>query len=212
MNHVQPQGENMDFKLQGVSLVETIYLARPALKITMPSSATQDPSKEVLTDRDYMAWLPVDFGDGIIKVDVASVLAPDAPSYARGFIGLTFRIDAENRFESIYLRPVNARVEDQVRRNHTVQYVAYPEYPFPRLRKEEPEKYETYVDIALGEWIGMRVEVKGTTARLFINGASQPSLIVADLKLGETQRGGVGLWIEAGTIGYFSDLKIMPTP
>ncbi|WEJ32826.1 hypothetical protein [Devosia sp. SD17-2] len=200
----------MDFKLQGVSLVETTYLGRSALEITMPSAATQDPSKEALTDRDYMAWLPTDFGDGTIEVDVASVLAPDAPGYARGFIGLTFRIDAQNRFESIYLRPVNARVEDQIRRNRTVQYVAYPEFPFPRLRKEEPEKYETYVDIALDEWIGLRIEVKGATAKLFVNDAPQPTLIVTDMKLGEAQRGGVGLWIEAGTVGYFSNLRITP--
>lgn len=110
----------MDFKLQGVTLAETTFKGRTAFQITMPSSATQDPAKETLTDRDYMAWLPRDFGDGIIKVDVASVLTLDAPGYARGFIGIAFRIDAQNRFESIYLRPANSRVEDQVRRNHTI--------------------------------------------------------------------------------------------
>ncbi|MFZ5673237.1 MAG: hypothetical protein ACOZAM_09775 [Pseudomonadota bacterium] len=172
---------------------------------------TQDPARETLADRDYMAWLPIDFGDGAIKVDVASVLAPDAPGYTRGFIGMAYRIDAENRFESIYLRPANSRVDDQVRRNHTVQYVGYPDFPFPLLRREAPEKYETYADIGLGEWIGMRIEVKGTTARLFLNDASNPAFIVSDLKLGADQRGGVGLWIEAGTVGYFADLQIIPT-
>lgn len=98
-----------------------------------------------------------------------------------------------------------------MRRNHTVQYVAYPDYPFPRLRKVEPEKYETYVDIGLGEWITMRIEVNGATARLFINKAPHPALVVTDMKLGDRQRGGVGLWIEAGTVGYFSNLKITPS-
>lgn len=93
----------MDFKLQGVSLAETTFQGGTAFEITMPKSATQDPARETLTDRgDYMAWLPIDFGDGAIKVDVASVLAPDAPGYTRGFIGMAFRIDPENRFESIY--------------------------------------------------------------------------------------------------------------
>lgn len=102
-------------------------------------------------------------------------------------------------------------MDDQVRRNHTVQYVGYPDFPFPLLRREAPEKYETYADIGLGEWIGMRIEVKGTTARLFLNDASNPAFIVSDLKLGAGQRGGVGLWIEAGTVGYFADLQIIPT-
>lgn len=200
----------MEFMLHGVSLTETVYQGRPAFQIRMPASATQNPATDELTDRDFMAWVPMDFGDGTIEVDVASVLAPDAPDYARGFIGLTFRISADNKFESIYLRPANARANDQVRRNHTVQYVAYPEYPFPRLRREEPEKYETHVDVGLAEWIRMRIEVQETTAKLFINEAPQPTLIVSDMKLGDKQRGGVGLWIEAGTIGYFSNLRITP--
>ena len=145
----------------------------------------------------------------MIEVDVASVLAPDAPAYARGFIGLAFRIDDDNRFESIYLRPINSRVDDQIRRNRTIQYVAYPDFTFPRLRHEEPGKYETYVDVEMEEWIGMRLVVKGSRAELFINAASHPVLIVTDLKLGALQRGGVGCWIEAGTIGYFSGLRVI---
>lgn len=200
----------MEFKLQGVSLDQATYRGREAIRITMPSSASQDPTREALTDRDFMAWQGLDFRDGSIEVDVASVLSPDAPAYARGFIGLTFRIDGSNRFESIYLRPTNSRADDQVRRNRTIQYVAYPDFPFPRLRHEEPGKYETYVDIDLGEWIKLRVEVKGAEARLYINDAPRPAFIVTDMKLGAQQRGGVGCWIEAGTIGYFSGLRVTP--
>ncbi|MFC0105935.1 hypothetical protein [Kibdelosporangium aridum] len=197
-----------DFTISRVSLRRAVYKGRNAVEVTMPSSAYQDPAREVLTDRDFMAWKDFDFHDGTIDVDVASVLAPDAPSYARGFIGVAFRIDAAKRFENIYLRPVNSRVEDQVRRNHSIQYFAYPDYLFPRLRKEEPEKYESYVDIAPGEWIHMRIVVRGSQAKLYVNGAAQPSLIVSDLKLGDDQRGGVGFWIESGTIGYFSGLRV----
>ena len=96
-----------------------------------------------------------------------------------------------------------------MRRNHTIQYAAYPDFTFVRLRKEEPEKYESYVDIPLEEWIHMRIEVLGSLAKLFVDGAARPSLVVSDLKLGARQRGGVGFWIESGTIGYFSGLKIV---
>lgn len=199
-----------EFTLSGVALEQASYLGRDAIRLTMPASANQNPAVEALVDRDFMAWLPVDFADGTIEVYVASVLADDAPAYARGFIGVTFRIDVANRFESFYLRPLNSRVDDQVRRNHTLQYVAFPEYTFPRLRKEEPEKYESYVDVGLEEWIHLRIEVQARKAGIFVNRAPNPSLIVADLKLGPVQRGGVGLWIEAGTIGYFSGLQINP--
>lgn len=108
----------------------------------------------------------------------------------------------------MYLRPTNGRVLDQVRRNHSLQYISYPDYPWHKLRKEFPEKYESYADIGPGEWIKVRIEVKGTLARLFINDAKQPSLIVTDLKHGEALRGNVGLWIGPGTEAYFRNLII----
>jgi len=201
---------HMNLKLQGLAVERTTFKGREAVKLAMPASATQDPAKETLRDRDFMAILPIDFHDGVIEVEVASVLADNAPAYARGFIGVAFRIDETNRFESIYLRPVNARVDDQIRRNRTVQYVAYPDFTFPRLRKEEPGKYETYVDLPMEEWISMRIQVRGAMAKLYINGAEHPTLVVADLKLGAAQHGAVGLWIEAGTEGYFSQLHVRP--
>jgi hypothetical protein len=199
-----------DFRLSGVTLERATYLGVPAFRMMMPSSATQDPAKEPLTDRDFMAWLPVEFRDGVIEVEVASDLAPDAPAYARGFIGLAFRIDGAGRFESIYLRPTNSRADDQVRRNHSVQYVAYPDYRFDRLRRESPEKYETYADIDTGRWIHMRIVVEGGRAQLFLDRKTQPALLVNDLKLGPDQTGGVGVWLEAGTTAHFRNLRITP--
>jgi hypothetical protein len=155
-----------------------------------------------------MAWLPVNFHNGTVEVDVASDLAPDAPSFARGFAGISFRISPDMRFENIYLRPTNSVCDDQVRRNHSVQYFAYPDYPFDRLRKESPETYETYADIAPGRWIHMKITVDGVTARLYLDRKKQPALIVNDLKHGPDQAGGVGIWIESGTVAHFRNLRV----
>ena len=176
----------------------------------MPSSAYQDPTKEQLSDRDFMAWLPIDFSDGSIEVDVASDLAHDAPDYARGFVGLTFRIDDKGQFESIYLRPTNSTAKDPDRRSHSVQYAAYPDFLFSRLRAEAPGKYETYADLALGRWIHMKLVVQGYKARLYLDGKAEPVLVVNDLKLGAMQHGGVGVWLESGTIAHFRNLQIRP--
>ncbi|UZF31921.1 DUF1080 domain-containing protein [Ralstonia pseudosolanacearum] len=176
----------------------------------MPSSAYQDPAREQLSDRNFMAWLPVDFQDGTIEVEVASDLAPDAPAYARGFVGISFRIDGQGRFESVYLRPTNSTADDQQRRNHSVQYAAYPDFRFNRLRAESPEKYETYAELALGRWIHMKLVVAGSQARLYLDRKAEPALVVHDLKLGPMQRGGVGIWLESGTIAHFRNLQIKP--
>ncbi|MEY4761201.1 MAG: hypothetical protein RLZZ200_1057 [Pseudomonadota bacterium] len=149
------------------------------------------------------------FRDGTIQVRVYSRLLKDAPELARGFLGIVFRVNADaSRFEGIYVRPLNARVEDQVRRNHSIQYFSYPDYKFDRLRVESAGKYEAYADMDMEEWIDLRIEVRGERARLFINGAKQPSLVVTDLKQGVGEAGAVGLWTEVGTEAYFSDLRI----
>lgn len=150
-----------------------------------------------------------DFSNGTIEVKVLAKLLKDAPEFARGFIGVAFRIDKLNsKYESIYIRPTNGRAEDQVRRNHSIQYYSYPNYKFDRLRKESPEQYEAYSDMGLNEWIKMKITVDGQQARLYLNDATQPSLIVRDMKHGAAAAGGIGLWVEAGTEGYFADLKV----
>jgi hypothetical protein len=150
------------------------------------------------------------FKNGIIEVKVLSRLLKNAPPTARGFIGLAFRIDDKNtKYESIYIRPTNGRADDQIRRNHSVQYYAYPDFKFDKLRQISPEKYESYADMGLNEWITMRVEVKDQEAKLFLNNGKNPVLIVKDLKLGGNTEGGIGLWVEIGTEGYFRDLKVI---
>jgi hypothetical protein len=170
----------------------------------------KDSSVTAFDEPTFVRIKGIQFKNGIIEVKVLSRLLNNAPDYARGFIGVAFRInDSNTKFESIYIRPVNARVDDQVRRNHAIQYYSYPDYKFDRLRKESPEKYESYSDMEMNQWITMRIVIKGAQAKLFLDGHEQPSLIVNDLKHGADLSGAVGLWVEAGTEGFFSDLKII---
>lgn len=196
------------FHLSGVTLESSELQGVTVFAMRMPSTSYQDAQKETLTDRDFMAWIPLDFQDGTIEVDVRSNLADDAPEYARGFIGVSFRIDSQGRFESIYLRPTNSVADDQVRRNHTIQYAAFPDFRFTRLRSESPEKYETYADVDLDRWIHLRVVVAEARAELYLDHRPMPAFIIRDLKLGAAQSGGVGIWIESGTLARFRNLTV----
>lgn len=149
------------------------------------------------------------FQNGTIEVSVLSKLLPDADQMARGFIGIAFRINDDNtKFESIYIRPTNGRADDQIRRNHSIQYFSFPDFPFSKTRQETPGKYESYADMVLNEWIKLKIVVKDTKAQLFINDNKQPCLIVNDLKHGADLSGSIGLWVDVGTEGYFTDLKV----
>ena len=170
----------------------------------------KDSSVKKADEPTFVKIKGVKFKNGTIEVKVLSRLLKDAPDYARGFIGVAFHInDSNSKFECIYIRPVNARVDDQVRRNHSIQYYSYPDYKFDTLRKIAPEKYESYADMEMNKWITMRVEVKDAQAKLFLHNNTQPSLIVNDLKHGADLSGGIGFWVETGTEGYFSDLRII---
>jgi hypothetical protein len=148
------------------------------------------------------------FGNGVIKIELAGEPAPGADPNMRGFVGIAFRVDPDDpdRYECFYLRPTNARADNQLQRNHSVQYVAHPEYPWYRLREESPGMYESYVDLVAGEWTSVRIEVKGTTAALYVGEAEQPVLIVNDLKHGESI-GQVGLWLHESTLAHFRNLR-----
>jgi hypothetical protein len=47
----------------------------------------------------------------------------------------------DGQFEHIYLRPTNGRADDQVRRNHSAQYSAHPNFSFAVSRAQAPERY-----------------------------------------------------------------------
>ncbi len=161
-------------------------------------------------DGANFVYIPIDFHNGIIEVDLVGSLEENAPEFARGFVGIAYRISPDlSKFESIYIRPTNGRADDQVRRNHSTQYFSYPDYKFDRLRKEEPEKYESYCDIAPDEWIHIKISVDEEKACLYVNNSEQPVLLVNDMKHGSKMRGGVGLWIDNGTLAYFKNLSII---
>jgi hypothetical protein len=192
-------------RLQAVN----VYLTIEKMGASEVVNAVKNSSVKEFDEPTFVKVKGVNFKNGTIEVKVLSRLLKNAPDFARGFIGIAFRInDSNTKYESIYLRPLNARVNDQVRRNHSIQYYSYPDYKFDRLRKESPERYESYADMEMNKWISMRIEIKDARAKLFLNNNQQPSLIVNDLKHGANASGSIALWVGTGTEGYFKDLKI----
>ncbi|MEJ2008595.1 MAG: hypothetical protein P8Z30_10650 [Acidobacteriota bacterium] len=148
------------------------------------------------------------FRNGTIEVDVSGDTAPNSPAWMRGFVGVAFRVSADgSHFECFYLRPKNGRSEDQVQRNHSVQYISIPGFGWQRLRTEHPGEYESYADLVPGQWTHVKIWVEGSRARLYVNSAKQPVLVVNDLKQ-PVATGSVALWVGPGTIAYFSKLRV----
>src|SRR6266567_816819 len=185
-------------ELHDVKAEAVNYAGKPAVRVDALPNAANGASYAILKGSR--------FHNGTIEVELAGKPAANAGAGARGFIGVAFRVQG-NQYEYIYLRPTNGRADDQVRRNHSIQYGAQPGFDFDRLRKESPEKYESYVDLEPGVWTKYRIVVEGIKARLFVHSSAQPCLIVNDMKFGDSE-GAVALFVGPGTEGYFANLKI----
>jgi hypothetical protein len=196
-------GQTLDkLQLHKVRAAAAEYRGSKAIHVTQAPDAQGEDTLAIVSGPGLQ--------DGAIEVDVAGAPAPGAFGDARGFIGVAFRVQANAaKFELFYLRPTNGRAEDQLRRNHSTQYISFPEWPWPRTRKETPGLYESYADLEPGVWTKMKIVLSGAKARLYVRGDTQPCLIVNDLKL-PPGKGAIGLWTGPGTDGYFSNLRVTP--
>jgi hypothetical protein len=189
-----------------VTVEAVTYQGRKAVRVM--SLPEEDAAMQTASGGGIVMLPETSFHNGTIQIDLAGKPRVGAPGDARGFVGVAFRVDGDgSKYECFYIRPTNGRADDQLRRNHSTQYISFPEYEWQRLRTETPGQYESYVDLLPGEWTRIRVEVSGVKARLFVNGGAQPVLVVNDLKHGDG-KGGVALWIGMGTEAYFANLRV----
>ncbi len=158
----------------------------------------------------YAKLKDVQFHNGVIEMRLRSRLLPDAPDFARGFIGIVYRASANDaEFESFYVRPTNGRsCTDPVRKTHGCQYFSYPGYTFSYFREYGITDYEAPVDIELDEWVTIKAVIEDEKASFYLNGAEEPLLVVPQMKHGVGEKGSIGVYVDTGTEAFVSDIKV----
>lgn len=194
--------DTKDLVLVNMKAEAVEYKGRKAVRLTKEREAGK-------SDFDGFALLRgTDFQDGAIEADIALKITTPPGVRLPGFVGIAFRARPDaSRFELFYLRPGNSHADDQAMRNHSVQYTSEPDFGWYKLRRRWPWVYESHAELQQETWTEVRIEVKGRSAKLYINGAEQPSLMVDGLK-GEDLRGGIALWGYADEEAYFSNLRV----
>lgn len=155
-----------------------------------------------------VVWLDgYDFANGVIEVDLLGRSQPVQGS----FVGVVFRVVDARTFDAVYFRPFNFRATDSTRHSHAVQYVSEPQWPWEKLRSERPGQYEKPLIPAPDgdEWFHARVVVTRPKVSVFVNGATQPSLVVNELS--DRTHGSIGLWVGEGSGGNFANLRVTRT-
>jgi hypothetical protein len=200
-------------RLHNVVAEPAVLEGKKGVRVTMSEDAmrrVQRMTPEEQARFEQLAAIEgLEFANGVIEVEIAGAPAAGAGEGARGFVGIAFRLQNDMQtYDAFYLRPTNGRAEDQERRNHAVQYISHPDWPWFRLRRETPSKYESYVDLLPGVWTKIKIEVRGDRARLYVHGQEQPTLIVNDVKSGASGKGSVALWLGPGTVAHFRNLTV----
>jgi hypothetical protein len=146
----------------------------------------------------------LEFAEGTLEVDLKG-----RGKVERCFLGVAFNVADAKNFEAVYFRPFNFLRDPESFRTHSVQYVAWPDNTWEKLRKGKPGQYESTVKPVPDPagWFHARVEVTKKKVRVWVDDAKEPCLTVD--RLGSREKGKVGLWVDSRE-GLFSNLKIRP--
>jgi hypothetical protein len=198
--------------LHTVTAIPAEYKGRKTLKVEFTDEANKGPlGADLLFDMPTFVLIPTKLKNGTIEVDILGRLNGKGLPDARAFVGLAYRVvDSDARFESVYLRPLNGRKTNppSPRDKRAIQYFAYPDWKFDRLRKEYPDgHYESGADIAGDEWITLKLDIEEGRIKVSINGKEE--LALTDTRAAPVA-GGIGLWVGRGTAGHFANLRITP--
>lgn len=156
-----------------------------------------------------IVWLEgTPLGDATIEVDILGQSAPPQSN----FLGIAFRGVDATTYECVYFRPFNFRHPNPDNARRSVQYISHPAWPWARLRQEHPRRYEKPITPAPDgdAWLHAKIVIAGKSIRVFVNGATAPSLEVESLA--DRSAGRIGIWggAEAGQGGHFANLAITP--
>lgn len=180
---------------------------RPCLRIALDAATRAGKPGVDYVDQPTFLLLPDSLQNGTVEVDLCGGLLPDAPDYARGFIGLAYRVqDDLSAYESVYLRPTNGPAPPP-RATRAVQYYAFPDHPFDVLREGEPDRYEAAADIGPDRWTRFRLSFDRARFSAYVDG----KLVLRGEGKLPPRPGRIGLWVDIGTEGYFANLTLQPS-
>ena len=135
--------------------------------------------------------------DGVVDVDVATPAS-------RGFFGIEFRIDREDRdAEWVYLRQHKSGAPD------AMQYTPILNTGLNWQLYNGPG-FTGAVDIPRNKWFHLRLVITGAQAKLYVGNMAKPALVMDDLKSG-IKKGRVALAVLTGAT-YFSNFEVRATP
>ena len=145
----------------------------------------------------------VSFKVGTLQFDVKGENDP-----GKSFVGIAFNIQNDSTYESIYFRPFNFESPEKVRREHGIQYIYEPKFPWRRLRQEQEGVFEAeFIDPpSPDDWFSITLKVEKDKVTVMESGSNRTLLEVE--RLSSTSSGKIGFWVGNNSKGSFRNLRI----
>jgi sugar lactone lactonase YvrE len=139
----------------------------------------------------------VDVENGVVEVD----LAVDG---SRSYPGIIFRVQSEDNYERLYLRPHRSPLyPDAIQYTPVINGVA-------GWQLYNGEGYTAGAEIPANEWLHLKLEYEGTQARVYLDDMNEPALVMYRLEQGVSS-GGVGVLGPADGTACFSNFRYRAT-
>lgn len=145
----------------------------------------------------------VNFSKGVIELEIKGENNP-----GKSFVGFAFNIQNDSTYEAVYFRPFNFQSPEQIRREHSMQYISHPKNTWRYLRTNFEGQYEAVFPRKPdpNDWFEVSIEVSEKEVVVFDKNTDTELLRVERI---ETQKSdSVGFWTGFDSKGEFRNLRI----
>jgi hypothetical protein len=145
----------------------------------------------------------VEFYYGTIEVELLGENNP-----GKSFIGIAFNIQNDSTYEVIYFRPFNFVADEQIRKDHMVQYIYHPEFTWRKLRDERTGEFEDEITDPPDpdDWFKVIIKINDEKVEVYLDETSEPVLAVD--RLTSTKSNKIGIWTGFGSSGRFRNFVL----
>ena len=146
----------------------------------------------------------INFDGGTIAIDIKG-----EDVQGKSFVGVAFNIVNDSTYEAVYFRPFNFRSNEQIRREHSVQYIYHPKNSWRYLRTNFEGQYEAEFPRQPhpDDWFSVQIKVDSKNVYVYDTETNTELLIVERLATQTSDK--LGLWTGFNSKGAFKNLKII---
>ena len=145
----------------------------------------------------------INFETGTIELDLKGENTP-----GRSFVGIAFNIQNDSTYEAIYFRPFNFQAKEQIRRDHSVQYISLPKHDWRLLRTNNEGQFEAEFGRQPSPEDWFKIKIKIEKERVVVYDKETDKELLAVKRLVKPISNKIALWTGNNSKGAFRNLSI----